>query len=107
MNSGDKHQSFIRRIHVEPAISLGHILTTIGLIVAGLWWAADIYTRVEINSSAIRTNAALIRDVEQRSNINIAAAADLAERGRQENKEYLQRIEDKVDRLIERQAEND
>ena len=103
--------TFMSRIHLDPTVSVGHLLTTMGLLVAGLWWAAEIYTRVEVNATNITTNASNISSNSSRIEQNqvralerVRQAEELAERGRIENREYLQRIEDKLDRLIESQA---
>lgn len=105
MREGPKEGSFLSRIHLDPTVSLGHIITTIGLVIAGLWWAAEMYTRVELNTSNIAVNSALIARNEAQTNSRIQIAEERAERGRLENRDYLQRIEDKLDRLIEKEID--
>ena len=35
-----------KRLHIDPTISIGHIITTISIAVSMIWWASTVETRL-------------------------------------------------------------
>lgn len=77
--------------HLERSVSVGHILTTVTLVVAALIYVLRVEGRVDLVERATHNNQERIARVEQRVNVDIA-----------EIKTLLRRIEDKLDRKADR-----
>ena len=78
--------------HVDKSISVGHIITTITLIIALLAWGVRTETRIELNAARIVANDQRISREVQRNQQDAARIT-----------QSLQRIEDKLDRYVERE----
>ena len=82
-----------KKLHLDPTISWGHILTTLmmmGTILAG--WN-DVNKRLTLNESASSHNRELIGIQERQSN-----------QDRTELSHIIEKINEKLDRLIERRT---
>lgn len=76
--------------HLDPSVSIGHIGTTVALLVGLLWWGASIDRRIELNAQSIdATQQWLEREIKR------ADASD------DRMRDSLARIEAKLDRYIE------
>lgn len=53
---------------IDKHISAGHILTTVSMLVAGLWFAAGLNERISLNEQAILNNKAAIQQQDNRVN---------------------------------------
>lgn len=80
-----------RKWHLEPTVSVGHILTTIALIgtIVAAWF--DLDHRVTLNEA----NSIHLREL-------IQITEDRAEKDRAELKRAIESIDQKLDRLIEK-----
>lgn len=47
-NQNEDNQSETRwkKLHIDPTISIGHIITTITIAVSAIWWASTVETRI-------------------------------------------------------------
>lgn len=89
MSIQQKEQSF----HIEKSISVGHILTTIALIVGGLMYLSDQDKRIEANAATIEFfKAQRVEDISR-------AESQRAEDNKRIEKQ-LDNINQKLDRLI-------
>ena len=78
--------------HIEKSVSIGHILTTISLLVALAGFVMTTNTKISLNEERIN---AISQRVERET---LRTAQD-----QQQIRQSLQRIEDKLDRYIERE----
>ena len=86
-----QHEHHGKRPEWWNGISLGNLLTLIGgVIVAGFTWGA-LQTQMEAHAEKIAANSAAIEASEHRQNEKVDSL-----------RTDLRRIEDKIDRLIER-----
>jgi len=63
--------------HIKRELSIGHMLTTIAVIVSAIWWAAGMETRQAVTETKVMAVEKTVNKLEQ----------------------YLIRIESKVDRI--------
>lgn len=52
--------------HVDKTVSVSHLLTTVSIVVAGLWFVSQQNERIALNEQAIRQNTAQIASQETR-----------------------------------------
>lgn len=81
--------------HLEKSISVGHIITTMTIVVSVVWWASTVETRLAVNATqieAVRTEA-----TRQSEDAKIYRA---------EIREQLILINNKLDRIAEIRAKN-
>ena len=68
----ENYQGEERRIeqgwHVDKTVSISHVLTTITILVAGLWYMADQDKRIAANAQNIEHNIDSIKQQESRTN---------------------------------------
>lgn len=67
--------------HIKREVSVGHLLTTLTLFVAALWWASGVEKRIAVLEVTSAQQAEVLQD-------------------------RLNRIEDKLDKLIQRELTN-
>ena len=79
-----------RGFHLEKSISVGHILTTVGLVVACITWTSSVDKHLAIHDTEITT----LQESDRRQTKE-------AEASRAEILAQLQRINDKIDRYLE------
>ncbi len=51
---------------IDKHVSAGHIMTTVSMVIAGIWFAASLNERIALNEQAIRTNKAAIEAQDTR-----------------------------------------
>lgn len=78
--------------HLDKRLNVGHLITTLSLAGAMVVWAMTIETRVAEHSIQIGSIASQIERVESRNDKNMSQLTTA-----------INRINDKLDRLIERQ----
>ncbi len=44
-----------RGFHIEKSVSVGHLMTTVSIIVSMIWWASTVETRLAVTASDIQT----------------------------------------------------
>lgn len=91
-----------REWHLEKNVSVGHIITTLTVVVAGVLYLAGVEKRVEMNSSELRHHTENIIRVEAAQKSQNAWISAKIDSMRKEQKSDTDRLEDKLDRLIER-----
>lgn len=79
--------------HLDRSISVGHIITTITIVVSMIWWASTVETRLAVQESSVRT----LKETDLRHEGEATAM-------RAEIRDQLAALNAKVDRLVERQA---
>ena len=79
--------------HLDRSISVGHIITTITIVVSMIWWASTVETRLAVQESSVRT----LQETDRRHESDSSAM-------RAEIRDQLAALNAKVDRLVERQA---
>ena len=82
-----------RRFRFEPTVNLGHILTTVGLIVSLFAWGSAIDKRLALVEEKARSQAAT--DVAQDQTVQNAVML---------LRQEVQRVADKLDRVLENQG---
>lgn len=93
MSQGDPMNTDRRQFHIDKSISVGHILTTLGIAISAFIWASSIDQRVSQNSQSIE----FINKNQARSDSRIDVL-------RAEIRQDLRDINGKLDRLIQSQA---
>ena len=78
--------------HLDKRVNVGHLLTTLSLAGVMIVWAMGLETRIAKQSVLIEQNAKQIEQSEQRHTDSISSMMRV-----------INRIDDKIDRLIERQ----
>jgi len=53
--------------HVDKTVSISHVLTTITILIAGLWYMADQDKRIAANTQSIEHNIDSIKQQESRT----------------------------------------
>lgn len=81
--------------HLEKSISVGHIITTMTIVVSVVWWASTVETRLAVNATQIE--AARTESNRQSEDAKIYRA---------EIREQLILINNKLDRIAESRAKN-
>lgn len=89
LKDDDRRQGF----HIDKSISIGHIISTVTIIIWLITWGSSVETRISVNSTEIKAGQAA-----SLSHIQIE------KEGRQEIRQQLYSINDKIDRLVERQS---
>ena len=79
------------RFHIGREISISHIITTVMIGVSGMWWAANMDTKNQVQDNEIKT---LGRE-SARIQLEVREA-------KLETKDELKSINSKLDRLVER-----
>jgi TolA-binding protein len=79
----------------EKTISITHILTTISMAVSMIWWASTVETRITVNRTLIEAGST-----------QLMRAADDSKGQRAEMRDQLSDINQKLDRIVERQMAN-
>lgn len=59
--------------HVDKTVSISHVLTTLTILIAGLWYLADQDKRIAANAQDIKHNIDSIRQQESRTNRSLDA----------------------------------
>lgn len=77
--------------HVEKTVSVGHIITTLSIGVSVIWWASTVETRIAVNTQKIAASEAMIK--RQDDSVGVI---------RQEMRADFDKLNNKIDRLIER-----
>jgi hypothetical protein len=57
--------------HVDKTVSVSHLLTTVAMLVAGLWFIAQQNERIALNAQAISQNKAQIEAQDNRVSRNL------------------------------------
>lgn len=93
-------ESLTQKFHFSRTIDLGHILTTFSIIGSMLYWGSTVETRLAVQSSSLVGHKQQIVELKQDQT-----------RQDQEHKEMrgeigvkLDKLGDKIDRLVERTA---
>ena len=81
--------------HLEKSISVGHIITTMTIVVSVVWWASTVETRLAVNATQIE--AARTETTRQSEDAKIYRA---------EIREQLILINNKLDRIAESRVKN-
>jgi hypothetical protein len=85
------------KFHIDKSISYGHIITTLTLVVALIGGLITTDRRIEDNRDEIEKNSLRIAASEAR----VQREVDRQAADRQQMQSQMQRIEDKLDRVIE------
>lgn len=59
--------------HVDKTVSVSHIITTISMLIAGLWFLAQLNERISLNTQAISQNKSQIEAQDSRVSRNLEA----------------------------------
>lgn len=89
----DNSQADRRGFHLERSVNVGHILTTMGILIAAFTWGSKLETQVSNNAQAIA--------YLNQNNVRTNARVDTL---RAEIRADLRDINAKLDRLIESQV---
>ena len=85
------------KFHLDKSISVGHLVTTVTLVVALIGGLVTTDRRIENNADEIDKNTLRIEAAEARATRESERQAE----DRQQVRAQLQRIENKLDRYIE------
>ena len=87
---------FLRRMHVDPTISVGHVLTTIMIVIGLFVWGGNVDRRIEENRLMIQSQQTqYIRDRSVRD----------TELGRMYSK--LDSMDSKIDKVLQSQVKQE
>lgn len=89
--------------HLEKSVSIGHLMSTISFITVGVFYMAGLEGRIsqaDIERKHIKES---IARVEQQQSAQGQQIGRKLEEMRTEQKQDTRRIEEKIDRLIERE----
>lgn len=81
------------RWHLKKEIQLGHLITTIVVATSAMWYVAKLEQRIAI----IETQVVVQRERDSLQDLHFAE-------GQRDVKAHLERMESKLDRLIERRG---
>lgn len=76
--------------HLEKSVSVGHLITTVSILFSMIWWGSTVETRLAVNEAKIAESVAT-HDRDQKD----------VDQLRNDIKEELKAINEKMDRLIE------
>ena len=62
--------------HVDKTVSVSHLLTTVSMLVAGLWFVAQQNERIALNTQAIEQNKSQITAQDNRVSRNLESIND-------------------------------
>lgn len=89
--------------HLEKTVSVGHIVTTLSVAFGVIWYMAGLENQVDI----VRQEQAYLRQsiarVETQADFKTREITKRFEKIREEQKADSRRIEEKIDKLIERE----
>lgn len=54
--------------HVDKTVSISHVLTTVTILFAGIWYMVDQDKRIAANTQSIKHNVEAIKSQESRTN---------------------------------------
>jgi Tfp pilus assembly protein PilO len=89
--------------HLSKQVSLTHILTTLALLIAAFWYISDTDNRislVEQEQEYVRSNFTRIEEAQR---IREAAFSNQITQLREENNSNFERLDKKLDKIIERE----
>ncbi len=81
--SGPERREASRQWHLDRSVSVGHLLTTFSIVIAGFWFIAGQEERISLNEQAIKTNQGRI------------------ERAEADQQRAIDKIDSKLDRIFE------
>ena len=91
------------RWHISKTVSVGHIVTTLTVALAGVWYFAGLEKRIDTTAIEVaHQKEAIVRVEEQQRRDQSELTRKLTEI-RAEQKQDTKRIEDKLDKLIDRE----
>jgi hypothetical protein len=67
MNNEDYQGAERRGWHVDKTVSISHVLTTVTILFAGMWYLVDQDKRISANTQNITHNASAITQQENRN----------------------------------------
>ncbi len=89
--------------HLEKTVSVGHIVTTLSVAFGVIWYMAGLENQVDIvRQEQVHIKQSLIR-VETQTDNKTREITKRFEKIREEQKADNRRIEEKIDKLIERE----
>jgi hypothetical protein len=89
--------------HISKTVSVGHIVTTLTVALAGFWYFAGLEKRIDTTAIEVaHQKEAIVRVEEQQRRDQSELTRKLTEI-RAEQKQDTKRIEDKLDKLIDRE----
>lgn len=101
-----------RQWHLEKTVSVGHIVTTLSVAVGAVWYFSALEHRIETVALDVDHQARAVARIEsqQKAQDNwitnkLEDIRKQQDEMRVEQKRDNQRIEDKIDRLIERELD--
>jgi Tfp pilus assembly protein PilO len=89
--------------HLSKQVSLTHILTTLTLLIAAFWYISDTDNRislVEQEQQYVRSNFSRIEEAQRVR--EVAFSSQIAQL-REENNSNFERLDKKLDKIIERE----
>ncbi len=89
--------------HVDKSISAGHMISTVAMIFAGVLFVTDIKEDVSILAEKTENNKEHINRLDEREAKDMQNVTEELKNLRDELQERDVRIEDKLDRLIDRE----
>lgn len=89
--------------HISKTISVGHILTTLTVVVAGFWYFSGLEKRIDTTALELDHQREAISRVEAQQRRDQSELTRKLSEIRAEQKQDSKRIEDKIDRLIDRE----
>lgn len=99
-----------RQWHLEKTVSVGHIVTTLTVAVGAVWYFSALEHRIDTVAMDVEHQARTVSRIETQQKAQDSWIASKLEEMRKEQNEMRveqkrdnQRIEDKIDRLIERE----
>jgi hypothetical protein len=101
-----------RQWHLEKTVSVGHIVTTLSVAVGAVWYFSALEHRIETVALDVDHQARAVARIENQQKAQDSWITNKLEDIRKqqdemrvEQKRDNQRIEDKIDRLIERELD--
>lgn len=89
--------------HISKTVSVGHIVTTAAVAVAGFWYFAGLEKRLDTTAIEVAHQREAIVRVEAQQRRDQSELTRKLGEIRTEQKVDSKRIEDKIDRLIDRE----
>lgn len=89
--------------HISKTVSVGHIVTTVAVAIAGFWYFAGLEKRIDTTAIEVAHQKEAIVRVEIRQERDQTELTRKLTEIRAEQKQDTRRIEEKLDKLIDRE----
>ena len=89
--------------HISKTVSVGHIVTTVAVAIAGFWYFAGLEKRIDTTAIEVAHQKEAIVRVEIRQERDQTELTRKLTEIRTEQKQDNRRIEEKLDKLIDRE----